>query len=111
MARPPKDIIEAADKLLAMMKTPGWTTRIWYNMGWNYEVENGPLTVDAWNGGYICGLSYEHQKAIPTDWHDEKTYDDPNKAVRGQLKIAREYARTINKHIKETENRLKVATK
>lgn len=84
----------AGMKLLRRMKGKGWRLRVHENIGWHYSVYRGPLQLfPSGPRHFFCLLS-----GNPTDrpamggdgiWIDRGVYTDPNKAVDGQIRLAR----------------------
>ena len=81
-------------KLLKKMKGKGWKLRVHENIGWHFNVWNGPIAVhDSGDGIYWClmgtaadclGVACGHM-----DWSDNFHNKDPNKVVEHQVRIAR----------------------
>jgi hypothetical protein len=96
--------------LLRKMKGKGWKLRIWENLGWHYEVSLGGLTVSPFE---ISGKKERYHALLSAGdyagtgeifWTDVGFYStDPNKVVKHQLKIARDFINKCNKAIKQIE--------
>ena len=82
---------EIAGKALIKRLGPGWDLRIWENLGWWYEARfrKGELSVHEHAGLFYCMLS-----TVPgvgdLEWFCDKSFRDPQKAVRETVRIARE---------------------
>lgn len=94
--------------LLARMHGKGWKLRVWENAGWWYAVENGALSISP------TGLEYEGRCRYSTllgrdglsgemFWTENKSYTDPNAAVRRQIKIARKFISEITAVVDKVE--------
>lgn len=101
-----KQVVEKCNALLAKMKSKGWKPHIHENLGWHYCLENldGHLTLNESNGQYYCLLSEGDFKHSGSPlWHSEKCFNDPNKAVEAQIKMARNKVDELDKIIKQAE--------
>ena len=98
-----KEATERGTRLLKRMKGKGWKLRVYENMGWWYTVYNGPITVCEHTPGRFSTLMLEK---VPSDtfcggvgshlWYSEtRTFKDPNRAVKYQVKLARKRANVI----------------
>lgn len=89
------------------------------NMGWFWSLENriggavisirgGQLPYgEPSNRNFYAMLSQSgHSGSCDAVWHSDKRFDDPNDAVRHQLKVAKRYVTPINKLLAQLENSL-----
>lgn len=96
-----KEAVIAAELLISKMLTIGWRIRVWENLGWNYcivakNVSVGMMDNDSRHHGmYYAEVSDEQDfdGGSPADWSDDKYYRDPNKAVEGALKAAKNFVK------------------
>lgn len=96
----------AAKACLRRMKTGGWKIRVWRNISWYWELRCGNLTVNRGVVGYNCYLRTNEGLGGASFWHDHQTYQDPNEAVREQLKKARKFVREVRGVVEDVENQL-----
>lgn len=79
----------AAKLLLERMKSPGWSTEVWENLGWHYALYNKKrhLRINvSHDGTFFC-----HIQPSYSFWCAPSNYfKDPNKAVNAALKYARD---------------------
>jgi hypothetical protein len=91
--------------LLKLMKGKGWKLRVHENLGWHYNVWNGPAAVypsGANNGKFFCLLSNRDcggTGAGVAAWTTKGSYKDPNRAVEKEVESAQEYADEINESL------------
>lgn len=90
---------------------PCWKSRVWENLGWHYEVTNGPISLCESDGKYRALISDDPNKAGYGSglWANTKqTYSkDPKKAVR----IAIEHMqRVLSEYNKVGEAAIKAAS-
>lgn len=105
----------AALKLLQRMKTPGWKTHIWNNMGWHYALQNGFVSLHASSariGGdtYFAMISHDEGGSGGLSMWTKSggnSFKDPNKAVE----FAVETALPIMDHITTIRNRISALVK
>lgn len=104
---------KAAERLLKLINRPGWSVKIWENMGWHYKAFYGYLSVfPSYGGGYLAMLSTKRGAShSPGFWNDKNSYDDPNEAIEEQIKVACEFVGRLSKIIYEVreDERMKVA--
>lgn len=104
----------AAREALALMTTPGWTIRVWENMGWCWCLRNGNLRiystklypVSLSSSGMLvfhAQLSTSHVPGSPAYWSHREQYADPNEAVEATLKEARDFVARMDKIVSEAE--------
>ena len=105
--------LEKATHLLSMMKTSGWASRVWENLGWHYAFENSqglivvhPTCNKSDNGQkYFCMITDERD--LPgcgsMMWTDDHNYFDPNDAVSVAVKMARDKVNELNSIVREIE--------
>jgi hypothetical protein len=91
-------------ELLAKMKGTGWQLRVWENLGWHYEVHNcvgdREVSVRVHYGKYSVLFGHNGGEIF---WTERKSYDDPNEAVRQQLKLARKFVDDLNVEVTKAE--------
>jgi len=95
-----------AKKLLRMMKSPGWKVRIWYNLGWNYQVFKDYLRVSpsVIPGKFYCGMSFEADgNGTPAFLYRNGVWKDPNTAVKKQIAYARAQTDAVNAVVTKVE--------
>ena len=86
---------DEANRLCRLMKTKGWQTRVWENMGWHYRLNlpiegtTGGASIHpvGENGPYFCMISATHLGAGNPDQYDKTLCDDPNEAFENSLKV------------------------
>jgi hypothetical protein len=99
------------EALLKKLKGEGWELNVWENGGWHYSAQNGPLTVHASSyrigpTTYWCLLSEEFER-YPVGgapfWtaRGNPSFEDPNDAVRQQVKIARQFVKKVTKIVNQ----------
>ncbi len=99
-----KEAESRGKRLLKRMKGQGWVLDVWENLGWHYAVENGPLTVygdhfPGANGTFstLLGENEDDRHCGSFNWSPRgKRYKDPNRAVKAQLRLAREYVDSVS---------------
>jgi len=99
--------IDAEVRALALkkkMKGKGWKTRVWENMGWFFEVKNGPITVIGDEGNYFAmvGLDGSGNGCWTCGGYPDK-FADPNRAVAVAVKHARKQLDECIKIVKTSE--------
>lgn len=83
----------AAKKLLAKINTPGWSIRVWENLGWHYclEHEVGGFSLSEFKNSegemhYICLLGEDDSGPGGSMlWTSEGSHLDPNEAIWSQV--------------------------
>ena len=104
---------EVANKTLAIMKTDGWTVRVWENLGWHWTLvktggnhpDRSPerhgyrrtVTVnEAHNGKFFSMIGYDQTGTILQHVEGEDaSFEDPNEAVEAQLARWRKEAAAV----------------
>lgn len=102
-------------KLLRRMKTPGWKTRLWKNLGWHYSLQNGFVSLhvsSAIIGGdhYFAMVDYDEGGSGGLSmWtkSNSSSFKDPNKAVEAAIT----YALPIMDHITGIRSRISALVK
>ena len=81
----------ARGKELVKILGPGWSHRVWENLGWWFEARygKGELSVHEHEGKFYCMLSEIPGVGNP-GWFCDKSFRDPRKAVRETVRVARE---------------------
>lgn len=80
----------AANALKKKMKGKGWKTEVWENMGWNYHVKNGPITVIEYRGTYTATIGEDgNGNGCWTGCKACERFTDPNRAVFYAVRRAR----------------------
>jgi len=83
-------------RLLRRMEGTGWKLRVWENIGWHYEVQNGGIEI------YVSTVfrtpRYSvllHEGDTPGGgsifWYTNRDFHDPNLAVMAQLLHAQKF--------------------
>jgi len=94
-----------AAALRKRMKGTGWKQRVWENLGWQYEVTNGPLSVfsvsNHGNEEFSCMLSDNVSDSTYGCilFHSVGCNKDPNKAVLAEVKGARKVANKLGEAV------------
>ncbi len=95
-----EEAIQAARRVIALLKDDKWTYHVWENLGWHWHFQNGPIFLmeDIINGksqGFWTMLTTEVQPKFcygSLTWETTELqphYDDPNDAVKAQMDSAR----------------------
>lgn len=99
---------EAAKSLIKKMNGKGWKLRMWQNIGWHYEIRNGPIAVSPCypEGKFSCKLSdsLEDSYGGSLIWANNFSSKDPNKAVMHEIKNARKELNLIIDAVRFVEN-------
>lgn len=88
--------------LLKRMVGDGWKLRVWENLGWHFSVSLLNLTIfDDCGNDYSAFLTTDesHRGSGEMFWSPGKSFADPNKAVKYQLKIAQDFTNVCQKTI------------
>ena len=106
-----KEAVKLGTELRECMKGRGWKVRVWENCGWNYQVTNGPITVNPSPGTedrvssvwVMMTDDLQYPGAGPPLWTDTRDYRDPNRAVAAQAKRARRELNKLTKIVTHVE--------
>ncbi len=107
--------LRRGNAVLRKMNGNGWKVSVHENLGWYFRVECGAIRVyeDEFKGKitYSVLMSDSMEGAGGSyDWVDKKSYKDPNRAVREQLRRARAYVDYKNQLVSWHELMLKGTT-
>lgn len=89
---------------------PGWKTRVWENLGWHYELTQGPISLSESDGEYIALINNDPKEAGGglSLWTDlSKRSREPKEAVRLAVKYMQNI---VQQHNRVLEAALKVIT-
>jgi len=98
--------VDAEVRALALkkkMKGKGWKTRVWENMGWFFEVKNGPITVIGEEGSYFAMVGRDGSGNGCWTCGSCENFKDPNRAVAVAVKHARKQLDECIKIVKTSE--------
>ncbi len=76
-----------------MMKSEGWETRVFENMGWHYRIvlpipnSDGGASISPFGDQYFCLISTNHLGAGEQGLYDSKAYNNPNEAFERSLLV------------------------
>lgn len=111
--------IRRGRKLASLMTTKGWKVRVWENMGWHYDLHNGPVSLTEhvmptgqapWYSCLIDSTGDGHAGlAIWTDLHayDLVSSRNPNTCVQAALDYARDAVNSLDAALKRAEKAVK----
>ena len=100
-------------QLLRRMEGTGWKLRVWENIGWHYEVQNGGISIDEMRccDGRNVYLAYLHEGDThgggSAFWHTGRECGDPNLAVWAQLKHAQKFVTYLRDSLEALMERLR----
>lgn len=107
---------EIAKKTLARMKTKGWKLYTWKNPGqnsnWHPALRNMNLFLMIQSGifdkpGFYCLLASENPGCAGEQyWTDTRSFNEPNDAVKFQLKLAKAFVAKCDALIAKVEHSL-----
>jgi len=100
------DATKKGKALLKRMRGKGWKLHVWENLGWNYSVENGPLSVSpASRTEFFCLLSDDVRYTCGglAMWTTDFKSSDPNKAVAHAAASARKVVNRLEKAVSFAE--------
>ena len=111
------EIMAAGQRVLKMMKSPGWKLRVHNNIGWHYSVYHPKSGIQLCcgyqqlNPKNFSTLMSESQGADyggtgSTLWSHDKYFKDPNKAVEYQLKLARDFVNNLKNVVENAEREI-----
>lgn len=92
-------------QLRARMKTGGWKLVVWQNMGWHYNLQRGPITLnvskDRQATVYWCQMTSDPKRSGYGEvfWDRCPYFRDPNRAVAAQIRIAERFAARLARAI------------
>lgn len=93
----------------------GWKLRVWENLGWHYSVQCGTIAVHASHHSSDGKVLYSTLMSTnvadigvgSSIFYEQRHFNDPNKAVRHQMKIARAVVKQLNDVMAYNEAALK----
>lgn len=104
-----KEVEAKGKELLEMMEGDGWELIVSENLGWHYSVSNKYISIFPClydnKERYTCLMS-----ALPDRhwgeafWTTQEVFDDPNDAVKHQIKVAREFVNKCLDAVQHVEN-------
>lgn len=91
--------------MMRQLKGTGWKLDVWDNLGWHCAAYNKFISVHEYNGKYSAMLTIDPDKrgCGETYWTDSRHFDDPQEAVKWQMKIATAYLRKMRNAIEHVE--------
>jgi hypothetical protein len=96
-------LARAREVRLLMRKPRTWKLCVWENIGWHWclEAADGMFTVNEYSGRFSCMMCdhWGHKHCGSYNWKVDKHWKDPNRAVREQLKAAKNYAEKVVSHV------------
>ena len=107
-----EEAIKKAKLLVSKMKSKGWKTEVWENLGWHYSISKGLLCVNGvkYNDGkckYYALLSGgDYPGTGECYWGDSRCFKDPNDAVTAVMKSAEDFVNKVQKVVLETKKYL-----
>ena len=97
-------------KLLKRMKGKGWKLRVHENIGWHYNVWNGPAAVyPSVDGMFHCLLAdrdCEGTGCGNNNWTTNFHSKDPNEVVEHEVASARAFLKQCNRQLQYIEEAL-----
>lgn len=100
---------KAGEALRKKLKGKGWKIRVWENIGWHLSAQLGRMTVHGVPGNWWTLLGKGSAGEI--FWSPRcKGFQDPNAAVRHQLKIANAFLSKQTKHLRYIDAAITKAT-
>lgn len=94
----------AANALKKKMKGKGWKTHVWENMGWFFDVTNGPITILETVGGYLAMIGDNGSgNGCWTGCQSCERFTDPNRAAYFAVRRARKQLDECIKIVKAGE--------
>jgi len=113
-----KEAEKAGQEMLAKMKDPNWKLRVWENLGWHCEIQNGPLSVSYCpnsNNQYLILMSDDPLRcgtgAGIWTLRGKSSFKDPIVGLKKQIKEARKVADVIMSAVTVAESILNKETK
>jgi len=99
---------KGAKALLAKMKTKGWKSRVWENLGWHYSIFNEhleiyPVTCDGGEYHAMLATCKSPAGGSPAFWHEGGTFKDPNAAATAAVKRARRFVNDVQEVVATME--------
>lgn len=94
---------EKARALIERMDSDGWRVRTWFNAGWYYAIENGPVSVFWSSGGYHCLIGKDPGASGNALWTTQFMSDDPNLVVEHEVANARTVIRELEEIVERAE--------
>lgn len=97
-----------AKRLLRKLKGKGWRIDVWENLGWHFRLLLGPLQITERDGQYWTLMSDTPESGGGSYlWATQTESSDPNRAVRLQVRKAREKVEQLHSLVKGVEDALK----
>ncbi len=100
-----KDAQEGVLYLLSLMEDKGWESRVWENLGWHYSINKAGMTIytahttpgEVQKYHSLFTRSQTHKGYGDVFWEDINSNINPNKLVKEQVRVVKEYIEQFNK--------------